>query len=106
MHFLCKTSDLPLEGSKAFNLKGTAIFVVAKENNHYAYVNECPHLGVDLNWAPDKFLDINNQHIQCSMHGALFSITEGECLHGPCLGDFLKSVTLHFDGDTVKASLP
>jgi nitrite reductase/ring-hydroxylating ferredoxin subunit len=56
------------------------------------YVNACPHLGVPLDWAPDRFLSSDGKHIVCSMHGALFEIETGLCLQGPCAGDHLEVV--------------
>jgi nitrite reductase/ring-hydroxylating ferredoxin subunit len=44
----------------------------------------CPHLGIPLNWAPERFLDLDGTLIQCSSHGALFQIDSGECIAGPC----------------------
>ena len=56
------------------------------------YVNACPHLGVPLDWAPDRFLSTDGEHIVCSMHGAIFEIGTGLCLHGPCAGERLEVV--------------
>ncbi|MBC67605.1 MAG: Rieske, partial [Acinetobacter sp.] len=44
--------------------------------------------------------DQDREYIQCSTHGALFSVETGECISGPCLGDFLEKVNLevHSDG--------
>lgn len=100
---LCKTHELPSSGCKEYSLQGKPIFVVAHNNEHKAYVNECPHLGIDLNWAPDKFLDGDNKYIQCSMHGALFEVKDGECIHGPCQGQYLQPVELEQRGDDVFA---
>ena len=57
------------------------------------YVNACPHLGVPLDWAPDRFLSTDGQHIVCSMHGATFDLGTGLCLQGPCAGARLEVVS-------------
>lgn len=54
-----------------------------------AYLNLCPHLGIELNWMPGRFMDTDNLFIQCSTHGALFKPGSGECIAGPCQGDGL-----------------
>jgi nitrite reductase/ring-hydroxylating ferredoxin subunit len=58
------------------------------------YVNSCPHIGVPLDWAPDRFLSSDGGHIVCSMHGAEFDIATGVCLRGPCLGDGLEAIMI------------
>ncbi len=69
-------------------------FAVRHAGRLFAYRNSCPHAGVELNWSPGVFLDSEGRHIQCSMHGALFSITTGACLYGPCRGQGLMAVSL------------
>ena len=56
------------------------------------YVNSCPHIGTPLNWAPDRFLTSDGGRIICATHGAAFAPTTGECLLGPCKGDYLDAV--------------
>jgi nitrite reductase/ring-hydroxylating ferredoxin subunit len=51
-----------------------------------AYLNSCPHAGVRLDWRPDDFLDHTGSYLLCSMHGALFERSSGECVAGPCRG--------------------
>jgi nitrite reductase/ring-hydroxylating ferredoxin subunit len=66
------------------------------------YVNACPHLGVSLDWAPDRFLSSDGSHIVCSTHGAAFDILTGHCLRGPCAGDSLESVAFWIEnGDII-----
>ena len=93
--------DLRDPGSRAFHLQeqGADIegFVVRKGDQLYAYYNQCPHTGVGLNWAQDVFLNYDEQYIQCSMHGALFTLAEGRCIWGPCAGQFLQALTCEVD---------
>ena len=35
------------------------------------------------------------------MHGAEFTIAEGKCIAGPCLGDHLQPVPVRIEGDMV-----
>lgn len=57
-----------------------------------AYLNQCPHLGIELNWMPGRFMDSDNLFLQCSTHGALFKAGNGECIAGPCQGDALTAL--------------
>ena len=86
--------------SKGYDLGVMKIFVVKKQGLLYAYENRCPHLGIPLEWIPDEFLDSEGELIQCSTHGAIFLIETGECVSGPCAGDYLIHRTLiERDGD-------
>lgn len=67
-----------------------------------AYVNQCPHLGIELNWMPGRFMDADNLFIQCSTHGALFKPGSGECIAGPCQGDSLAALDLRIDGGEIQ----
>jgi nitrite reductase/ring-hydroxylating ferredoxin subunit len=99
---LAHKDDIPLNSTKGFELSsGKQIFVVHKDSGFYAYENRCPHLGIELNWLPDQFLDIENNLIQCATHGALFLPETGECIAGPCVGQplTLTPITLTENGD-------
>ncbi|MEX2366782.1 MAG: Rieske 2Fe-2S domain-containing protein, partial [Pseudohongiellaceae bacterium] len=72
---------------------GVGVFAVKEYGRIYVYLNRCPHLGVPLEWQKDKFLDRDAKLIQCSTHGALFVRSTGECLQGPCRGEFLWQIT-------------
>ena len=60
----------------------------------FVYVNSCPHIGTPLDWAPDRFLSADGSRIVCATHGAEFSIEDGVCVRGPCLGDRLEPVMI------------
>ena len=70
------------------------LFVVRKDEILAAYRNHCPHTGAPLEWLPDQFLDLDNNFIQCAIHGALFRPEDGYCLRGPCVGQSLEPLTL------------
>ncbi len=103
--FLCFTHDLRDKPCLGFELHNnvdaqhptTELFLVRKGQKIFAYLNSCPHTGVNLHWQPDDFLDLDDQFIQCSVHGALFRIEDGLCLHGPCLGASLTGIDICID---------
>jgi Ferredoxin subunits of nitrite reductase and ring-hydroxylating dioxygenases len=70
----------------------SGFLVREKDMTLRAYKNSCPHTGAPLNWTPDQFLTRTGLYIQCSIHGAMFKIENGECFAGPCSGQFLKSL--------------
>jgi len=93
---LCNIHDVDEEDSKEFFVKkgemDQSLLVVKKDGLLSVFVNSCPHLGVPMNMEPDRFLDSEKNFIMCSTHGALFKIDDGECVHGPCLGENLTPV--------------
>jgi nitrite reductase/ring-hydroxylating ferredoxin subunit len=89
---LCAVSDLENPGSKGFYHEKGHIFVVRRGDDVFVYENSCPHLGVNLEWQKDRFLDSEKRLIQCATHGALFLMETGECVAGPCPGDMLTKV--------------
>ena len=97
--FLCLLSDLEEMEAIELTIEERQLFAIRQDNELYAYWNSCPHMGIPLNWMPGKFLDLDSIFVQCSSHGALFQISDGECVGGPCVGDRLTPVSLKRDGD-------
>lgn len=71
-----------------------------------AYLNQCPHMGVELNWKPGGFMDSDNLFLQCSTHGALFKPRDGECIAGPCQGDALTALDIRMVEGILEVRLP
>lgn len=98
-----RIAEIPDPGSRGFLLEFNEHqlegFVVRSGQQIYVYRNRCPHTGVSLDWAESGFLSYDQQLIQCAMHGALFSIEEGVCLWGPCVGDRLEKLDFETDKD-------
>jgi nitrite reductase/ring-hydroxylating ferredoxin subunit len=95
---LCTLDSIPDGSARGFALdEDTPILVVRQGDKAYAYINRCPHIGVQLNWLPDEFMSLDGAYLQCSLHGAQFRIEDGFCLRGPCLGRFLEPVPIRTD---------
>lgn len=92
--FLCNSDELSNNQSKGIELGDLQLFIVRKHQQLFAYRNQCPHLGIKLEWMPDSFLDVDNELIQCSTHGALFTIEAGDCVSGPCNGQKLEPLSV------------
>ncbi|MYM64327.1 Rieske (2Fe-2S) protein [Pseudomaricurvus sp. HS19] len=92
MQFLCELGDIPDYGSKGFSLQGLNLFAVRQKERVHVYHNSCPHMGIPLEWVEDRFLDLDGELIQCSTHGALFTIHDGLCVAGPCSGRSLTAI--------------
>jgi nitrite reductase/ring-hydroxylating ferredoxin subunit len=100
-HFLCNIDDIPLNNSKGFIVDSFSLFAIRTLDAIYVYRNQCPHLGVALEWQEHQFLNHDQSLIQCSTHGALFSIESGHCIYGPCQGRHLASVAVYVNNDAV-----
>ncbi len=94
---LCRLDDLPDGTARGFGPPTggfTGLFAVRRGDEVRVYVNSCPHIGVPLDWAPDRFLTNDGSRIICATHGAEFEIGTGLCVRGPCLGDRLDAVMI------------
>lgn len=57
-----------------------------------AWLNLCPHWSIPLGMRTDLPLDETAPRLECGTHRAIFRLEDGECLSGPCLGEFLTPV--------------
>ena len=99
---LCKTDEIEEGSSKGFEVNGTFLFAVKRDDQLHLYYNRCPHLGIPLEWEEHRFLDEDGALIRCSTHGALFEINNGQCLVGPCTGKALYAVEFEIQGRDVE----
>lgn len=106
MYVLCTLDEIDNKASKAFHTPLGDLFAVKKKDKLYLYANECPHLGVNLEWQTDQFLDSSKQLIQCAAHGAQFLIESGQCIQGPCSGQKLRAIPyeINRDGEVILAT--
>ncbi len=107
---ICNIRDIPENTCKGFALEKNnteqTIFIINKEHQFYAYKNFCPHTGAPLNWQDDVYMDLDNNHIQCSVHGALFEAKSGRCIWGPCVNQSLLSVTIEINNGKISITQP
>lgn len=98
VHTICDLDDIPHNQTRGFSIihnnETLDFFIVRIKDSIYAYINRCPHTGVNLEWMPDKFMDLGKTAIQCSTHGARFRIDNGYCIYGPCMGQSLEKLEL------------
>ncbi len=101
MNKIAMTEEIPEREARAFDTDdGRTIFITQRDGSYYAYNNLCPHLQTELEFLENQFLDRDGEYIECSTHGALFNVESGECISGPCQGDFLEKIKIdvHSDG--------
>jgi len=88
------------EGELAFRV---VLFRVA--DTVRAYVNECPHFQIALNFEPGVFCvyEIDGQRdLMCAHHTAMFHLLDGHCYDGPCAGDRLCGVDVCVEAGEVR----
>jgi nitrite reductase/ring-hydroxylating ferredoxin subunit len=107
MQYLCKVDDIPEDNARGFEVEDTSLVAVNKDGQIRVFINWCPHLGIELNFMPDEFMDMDGEFLQCANHGALFQVDNGECIVGPCRGQSLKAVTHEIrDGEVWLGEIP
>lgn len=106
---LLEKKDVSDGGSRGVKLPSEAggheAFVVRQGEDLFAYVNRCPHTGAPLDWSPDQFLNADGSYIICAMHGALFEIRSGRCVHGPCVNQTLERLSVKVEGEKLLLQL-
>lgn len=92
---LCALGDICDPGSRGFMFRyGEQLFlgfVVRHGDTVAGYIDRCPHAGMPLALAPDRYLTREGDLILCTSHGALFRPDDGLCVGGPCAGKALAA---------------
>ncbi len=67
-------------------------FVVRYEGKAYAYINQCAHVPVELDWNEGDFFTASKDYLICATHGAHYAPETGYCVMGPCKGKSLQAL--------------
>ena len=108
---LCRLDDLDPEngtlGLEWFEGDGPRRLVLARRGEVvHAYVNECPHALARLDTPPGNFLSADGRTFRCNFHGARFTIRDGRCFAGPCVGQSLRAVPIRVAAGEVRLAEP
>ncbi len=76
-------------------------FVVRYRGKPYAYVNQCAHVPVELDWYQGGFFTTQKDYIICATHGAHYQPDTGYCVMGPCKGRSLKPIVVTEENQTI-----
>tara|TARA_S200000501_G_C20476147_1_gene591766 strand:- start:185 stop:523 length:339 start_codon:yes stop_codon:yes gene_type:complete len=97
--YICNPKNL-IEGGKGFKfevfLSGQkySAFVIKYKGKFFSYINSCAHLHHELDLIDGFFFDSTGDYLICSSHGALYEISSGVCVAGPCVGRKLVSLNI------------
>ncbi|TVO53302.1 Rieske (2Fe-2S) protein [Denitromonas halophila] len=96
---ICASDDLAEGGDGVrFEVDTTSgrlpAFVVRFEGQPRAFVNQCAHVPVELDWQEGAFFDADGRYLICATHGATYDPVSGACVFGPCRGAALKKLAV------------
>ena len=95
---VCASAELSEGQSLKFQLRGEKrdipCFIIRHEGRLHAYVNECRHVAMTLDWKENEFFTEDGDHLFCPSHGACYLPQTGECIDGPPYGKKLYRVPL------------
>ncbi len=105
---LCDLAEIADPGSKGFFFReGEALFLgfVTRVGGKVAgWIDRCPHAGMPLSMAPNRYLTRKGDLILCASHGALFRPSDGFCVGGPCAGRSLWPWPVSVENGVVTAA--
>ncbi|MCA1925527.1 MAG: Rieske 2Fe-2S domain-containing protein [Thiobacillus sp.] len=74
--------------------KAQPAFVVRYAGEPRAFLNQCGHVPVELDWQEGEFFDVSKLYLICATHGALYHPGSGACVGGRCAGRGLIPVAV------------
>jgi len=99
---LCRLDEIPDGDAVLAHVESEAggfeLIVLRQGGRAFAYHNECPHAGRNLDYAPGRFL-VRDGRLICAAHGATFAVDSGACLGGPCRSGLVAMPIEIIDGD-------
>lgn len=100
---LCQSSDLIDSGDAVpFDVvycgRASRGFAIRFEGQVYAYLNQCTHVPMEMDYQPNRFFDNTGLWLICSTHGAMYRPQTGECRSGPCRGGLIKIAVTEQNG--------
>lgn len=80
-------------------------FVVRFGGKPYAYINQCAHVPVELDWQEGQFFTVTQDYLICSTHGAQYEPDSGHCVQGPCVGKQLQALPVSEENGLITIDL-
>ncbi|MHB8741733.1 MAG: Rieske (2Fe-2S) protein [Sulfuricaulis sp.] len=104
-HTICRSGEL-LESGRGVRFqvrrygKLMPAFVIRFQGNAHAYLNQCAHRSLELDWNQGDFFDAFGEHLMCATHGARYKPASGLCVSGPCArAGLVKLAVFEENGD-------
>ena len=107
---MARTGELSHGSTKKFKLRcqGRTVegILVCYEGQVFAYVNQCRHIPISMDWRDNEFFSDDKRYLICANHGATYEPTTGSCVWGPCDGASLVSIPLEVSDGEIVAFCP
>ena len=81
-------------------------FLVRYRGQLYAYLNECRHQSLPLDFGDARFFDEDYDALVCCQHGARYAPETGQCVSGPCSGGRLTALALEIQDGALLCAGP
>ena len=95
---VCRAEEIAEGTSRKFRWvdgeRSVECFVIRHGGELHAYVNECRHVAMSLDWVENQFFTEDGAYLMCPTHGAWYVPGTGECVAGPPCGKHLYRVPL------------
>ncbi len=100
---LCNSADLLDSGEAVpFDVvycgRASRGFAIRFEGKVHAYLNQCTHVPMEMDYQPNRFFDSTGRWLMCATHGAMYRPQTGMCSSGPCRGGLIKIALTESDG--------
>lgn len=100
---LCNSADLADSGvavpfDVVYNGRSCMAFAVRYQGVVHAYLNQCTHVPMEMDYQPNRFFDLTGHWLICATHGAMYHPATGQCRSGPCRGGLIKIAVTEVDG--------
>lgn len=100
---LCNSRDLLDQGAAVpFDVvyagRTARGFAIRFKGQVYAYLNQCGHIPMEMDYQANQFFDHSGQWLMCATHGAIYRPETGECRGGPCRTGLIKIELTEQDG--------
>ncbi|MGH7837399.1 MAG: Rieske (2Fe-2S) protein [Candidatus Binataceae bacterium] len=81
-------------------------FVINYHGSFHAYVNQCRHVPMAMDWVDNQFFAERGRYLMCQTHNAYYQPDTGECIAGPsgACGKFLYRIELCVERGVIYAS--
>ncbi|MBI2871209.1 MAG: Rieske (2Fe-2S) protein [Candidatus Omnitrophica bacterium] len=98
LEFICKADEVKERASVKFAFRQGELeiegFLIRMDGKFYAYVNECAHLPMSMDWGDNDFFTQDGGRLMCKTHGAVYVPETGLCVDGPCPGRSLVPIPI------------
>jgi nitrite reductase/ring-hydroxylating ferredoxin subunit len=83
-------------------------FVINYHGQLHAYVNQCRHVPMAMDWVDNQFFAERGRYLMCQTHNAYYEPATGECIAGPSAtcGKLLYRVPLELENGVIYAIAP